>query len=319
MRVRLALALPALTLVLSGCGGRTILPTAQPTSLVVSQGRWSAGGAQGVAIRTPRVRLFTNVENQEMRDKLPIVLEHTIAGFERFWPDCPDPDPELEVVVYADIDQWRVAVKRRFGIETGDGFRYGAGTLGGVSLLHDIGLDWTLRLAAHEIWHAYGQRVLKTPLPVAIDEALSCYAEGMRWEQGAEAPALAPRNSPMRRMNLGALVAGGGLGMLADHFADSPHDLINTMFGMDHYYARGWCLSIMLLDSGDAMLKSGVARLLEDARRGTPAWTPGAPGEIQFDQLCEHYFERTPEEMEALWQKTAQSIAEQRTTWMVPL
>lgn len=308
----------AATMAVVGCGGRTFVPIERSNALIISQGRWSAGGAQGVAIRTPRVRLFTNVQNVELRDKLPIVLEHSISGFDRFWPNCPDPDPELEVVVYAEFEQWRAAVKKRIGIDAGIGLRYGAGTSGGVSLLHDIELDWTLRLAAHEIWHGYGQRVLKTPLPVAIDEALSCYAEGMRWEAGAAAPALVPRNSPTRSMNISALFRADMLGSLSDHFATSPHDYVDTMSGMDHYYARAWCLSIMLLDSGDATLKRGVARLLEDARRGTPAWTPGAPGHIQFDQLCEHYFERSPEEMEAIWQKTASSIVAEKRAHIEP-
>lgn len=275
------------------------------SGIVLAEERWSAGGSHGVVMRTPRIRIFTNLPPGELRSRLPPTLEYTLAGFDRFWPGHPDPEPELEAVVYASLSEWRQAVVRRFGIEPGEGLNHGAATSRGIALLHDIGPDVTLRLAAHEIWHAYAQRVLLSPLPTAMDEAIACYAEGMRWESGAAGPTLSPAFNPIRRQHLALLASRGRLGSLAEHLAADPHDLAHSAAGLDDYYARAWNLGLLLLDSGDAGLKKGVQRLLDDARAGTLGLSANPTGGGMLTWLSERYFDRSPAEMEELWLRTA--------------
>ena len=279
--------------------------TPRTSGIVLSEETWSAGGPEGVVMRTPRVRLFTNLPSGELRRRLPATLEYTLAGIDRFWPGSPNPEPELEAVVYSTLAEWRLAVVRRFGVEPGEGLDHGAATSRGVSLLHDIGPDATLRLAAHEIWHAYAQRTLRSTLPTAIDEAIACYVEGMRWEVGAPGPTLSADSNPIRRRHLASLVERGEMGSLAEHLAADPDDLAESARGLDDYYARAWNLGQMLLDAGDAGLKRGVQRLLKDAQAGAPAFGLHADGDDLLAWLCERYFDRTPAEMEETWLRTA--------------
>lgn len=285
---------------LAGCGGRETVRHGSD-SLIRLEGPWSGGGVEGRVYITPRVRLFTNVSSRSLRTRLPVVLEYTISGFARFWPEGNLPDVELEVVAYDAHDEWRSAVEKRFGFEPGEGLDRGAVTAHGVSLLHDIGEDLTLRLAAHEVWHGYAQRVLVRPLPVGIDEAIACAVEGM-------ADSLTPsyRNNMYRRMQLQMFLgSGSGLGTLADHLGSSPHDVAGDAYEFDAYYARAWCLGMMLLDSDDLMIERGIKRLIADSRVGKRTIDASGSGEEILEQLGSRYFERRPEELEDLWQRTA--------------
>ncbi|GAB4383801.1 MAG: hypothetical protein Kow0022_04530 [Phycisphaerales bacterium] len=288
-----------------GCARNDAGLTPAASGIFLAQEQWSAGGSNGVVMRTPRIRIFTNVPPGVLRSRLPATLEYTLAGIDRFWPGHPDPEPELEAVVYASLSEWRQAVARRFGIEPGEGLNYGAATSRGIALLHDIGPDGTLRLAAHEIWHAYAQRVLQSPLPTAMDEAIACYVEGLRWEPDADGPMLSPASNPIRRQHLALLASRGRLGSLAEHLAADPHDLAHSAAGLDDYYARAWNLGLLLLDSGDVGLKKGVQRLLEDARTGTLDSAAHVAGGEMLAWLSERYFNRSPAEMEEIWLRSA--------------
>lgn len=305
MKVRVVVCLIASVLVLPGCGGRKTVRH-ESRALVRMEAPWSGGGIDGRLYVTPRVRLFTNLSSRSLRTRLPIVLEHTISGFARFWPG-PLPDVELEVVVYDSFDQWRQAVEARFGVEPGEGLARGAATARGVSLLHDIGEEATLRLAAHEVWHAYAQRVLVRPLPIPIDEAIACAAEGMRWD--AAAPTLSFVSNPAREAHLRRLIDEGRLGTLASHMNQLPHDLSADAALLDDYYARAWCLGLMLLDSHEVAIERGVKRLIAEARVGRQSLDAPASGAALLEQLGAGYFERHPQDLEDLWQRTARRFA----------
>lgn len=292
-------------LAMAACGGRESVRHASH-SLVRFESGWSGGGVDGRLYVTPRVRLFTNVSSRSLRMRLPIALEHTISGFSRFWPGAL-PDVELEVVVYDTFDQWRQAVEDRFGVQPGEGLGRGAATSRGVSLLHDIGEEATLRLAAHEVWHAYAQRVLVRPLPVPIDEAIACAVEGMRWEHAA--PTLSFVSNPARAAHLRRLIAEGRLGTLAGHMGEGPHELSDDAALLNDYYARAWCLGVMLLDFSDVAMDRGVERLIAEARVGRQAIDAPVSGEALLEQLGFGYFERRPEDLEDLWRRTARRLA----------
>ncbi|MCL4222329.1 MAG: hypothetical protein KJZ65_13270 [Phycisphaerales bacterium] len=305
MRARALACVCTAALALVACRGRDSLRHVSH-SLVRFESGWSGGGVDGRLYVTPRVRLFTNVSSRSLRTRLPIVLEHTISGFSRFWPG-PPPDVEIEVVVYDSFEQWRQAVEVRFGVQPGEGLGRGAATSRGVSLLHDIGEEGTLRLAAHEVWHAYAQRVLVRPLPVAIDEAIACAVEGMRWE--AAVPTLSYGSNPARAVHLRRLLEEGRLGTLAAHMGDGPHEMSDDAARLDDYYARAWCLGVMLLDSNDVRLDHGFERLVTDARMGRRSLEGAGSGGALLEQLGVRYFEQRPEDLEILWQRTAHRLA----------
>ncbi|KAA0215154.1 MAG: hypothetical protein DYG94_09810 [Leptolyngbya sp. PLA3] len=291
-------------LAMQGCGRGSVRHASD--ALVRFESPWSGGGVSGRLYVTPRVRLFTNISSRSLRTRLPLVLEYTISGFSRFWPG-PLPDVELEVVVYDSLESWRGAVHDRFGVEPGEGLERGAATARGVSLLHDIGEDATLILAAHEVWHAYAQRVLVHPLPVALDEAIACAAEGMRWEGAA--PTLSYTSNPARAAHLRRLIDERRLGTLAMHMEHGPVELSGDAALLDDYYARAWCLGIMLLDSDQVAVERGLKRLIADARVGQRTVEATGSGREMLEQLGSRYFERHPEDMEDLWQRTARRLA----------
>lgn len=281
-------------------------------ALVRSEQRWSAGGAGGRVLRTPRVRLFTTLEDGPLLERLPVTLEHTITGFGRFWPDAPELDHSLDVIVYASVEQWRRAVRDRFAIEPGRALDSGAATSGGVSLLHDIGDELTLRLAAHELWHAYKQTTIGRGFPTAIDEAIACYVEGMRWDGASMAPVLSPWSNPVRQRRLRALVRDGRLGSLAEHLAGNPHELVDSAEQLDDYYARAWALGLTLLASDDVQLREGVARMLGDARRGVHLRGMLQSEPDSWDDLCGRYFQQRLEELDIKWRIVAHRLADGR-------
>ncbi|MBX3323634.1 MAG: hypothetical protein KF757_11650 [Phycisphaeraceae bacterium] len=296
------------TIASPGCASlrpATPLPT---STLTTTQSPWTYQGRPGVAISTPRVQLFTTLPPGLLRDRLPIVLEHTISSFDRLYITPPVLTHRVEVVVFHDVALWRTALSQRFGVSYALDLDRGAATSRGVSLLHDVGTADTLRLAAHEVWHAHAQLVLRRQLPTAIDEAIACWAEGISWDESIALPVRRARDNPARKHHLRNLLQSDHLGSLHDHLAQQPERLTSSPAAMDAYYTRAWVLGLLLIESGDAHLHNSLATLIaESHKHQPPSGQPPTP--ITSSLWWETNFGRSLTEIDNLWQQFAALLA----------
>ena len=127
------------------------------------------------------------------------------------------------------------------------------------------------------------------------------------WEGAA--PTLSYTSNPARAAHLRRLIDERRLGTLAMHMEHGPVELSGDAALLDDYYARAWCLGIMLLDSDQVAVERGLKRLIADARVGQRTVEATGSGREMLEQLGSRYFERHPEDMEDLWQRTARRLA----------
>ncbi len=220
------------------------------------------------------VRLYAPSVSGQMRGDLLRVLEASTRRFAALVPGGPE--PVIEVYLFESESAWRQAVSARLpaGVVLGRGMSRGAATMGGVSYLFDIGGSDALRLAAHEAWHAWAQRALRSRLPVWLDEALATRAEGFYLPPGGGEPIFDSCANPTRRSHLRRLLASGRLGSLEGHLSSDPARLTDDPRALDDYYARAWVLGLLL---EDADLAERVSGALERGVFGMPSGGADAP------------------------------------------
>lgn len=211
--------------------------------------------------------------------------------------------PTIEVYAFETEGAWTRAVQdfavQRTGqpLPLGSGLTRAAVTIDGVSFIYDIGGPDALRLAAHEAWHAFSYQAFESRLPIWLEEALACRAEGLYWEHRANRPLLRATANPSRRQRLGDIMEGGRLGSLATHLRQNPTDLTSDGRVIDDYYARAWVLGVLLEDPGLARL---LADALDRAARGRlPATSGSSVSDILGVEVSE---------LDRQWRQTARDL-----------
>lgn len=253
-------------------------------------------------IETPHVRLVTTLGEGDLRRDLAPLLEQCVASFIAMTPGGRE--PVIEVRFFDTESAWRGAVqahaRRRLGrtLPLGSGLSRAAVTIEGTSFLFDIGGADALRLAAHEAWHAYAYRALESPLPLWLDEALACRAEGFYWDTTAQTAILRASANPTRRAHVRRLLDAGRLGSLEDHLRADPTKLTDSRRALDDYYARAWILGVVL---DDARLADSLADTLGRAARGTLPESTGNRVGLTLGI--------TAVELETMWRTKAREIA----------
>lgn len=253
-------------------------------------------------IETAHVRLVTTLPEGELRRDLPALLEQCVASFIELSP--PGAEPVIEVRFYTSETHWREAVqayaRARIGrpLTLGSGLSRAAVTIEGTCFLFDIGGRDALRLAAHEAWHAYAHRAFGRGLPLWLDEALACRAEGFYWDANHQSAILRPSANPTRRDQVRRMTDAGRLGSLEEHLRMDPKTLTDDRRALDEYYARAWLLGLAL---SEPSMEPRVSLALDRARRGATLGT----GDTVARTLG-----ITAAELEATWRHLARTLAD---------
>lgn len=299
-----ALALTAV-LVLGACAGpHETAPPAAPGSGPQSPASFSFDDGLAARLELDHVVLHTTPPADELDRRVAALLEQSVRSFIDLVPGGPE--PVIEVHFFASESAWREAVQahaqRRLGqlLPLGSGLRRAGVTIEGTGFLFDIGGEDALRLAAHEAWHAYAFHAFDPPLPLWLDEALACRAEGFYWPPDAAEPFLGAAANPSRRAHARNMVAAGRLGTLEAHLRADPAKLTHDRRAIDDYYARAWMLGLALDDPG---LADRLAFALQRAARGTLPERNGDGVALILGV--------TPVELEARWREVGLTLGEE--------
>ncbi|HPO92172.1 MAG TPA: hypothetical protein PL072_01760 [Phycisphaerales bacterium] len=233
---------------------------------------WSYAGRSGLFIRTRHYRLFTTQADGLVVDQLPRFLESALTRYRRVMLEreeeaLPAPELRMDVMVFSDRAQWERFTRQLTGEQSSRllAIDRGGYAWGGKGVLFDIGEADTYRIAAHEGWHQYAQRVFRSALPRWLDETIATGMEGHAWQTGSGGPSVVfdARDNPERRETLSRLVREGKARSLSDFLEREPP----TGAGADEYYAHAWALRLFL--EADPARREAVVRLLRDAAAGT--------------------------------------------------
>lgn len=243
-------------------------------NMVRSSSPWTEGGGPGERVRTDHYNLHLATKDPVFRAQLPAYMEACLSAYASALGPVPMPGEPMDFYIFASRAPWEQWTRRTLGDDADLYLGLGRGgfTTDGTSVLYDLGRVDTLTIAAHEGWHQFSQRSLRTPLPTWMEEGLSCWMEGTRLtREGAPSPFRPWRN--FERWNeLRTAVREDRVIPLAELLESSPQQCLER--GTDDlltYYAQTWALIHFLHDGRQGRYRDALRQLVGDAASGALA------------------------------------------------
>lgn len=267
-RVLTAWAVPALAC-LAGCAAATdqamIAPTAE-----VRQERWVFDDIQGQLLSTAHYRIFTTIDDPEVRQGIAQVLEAAYTQYANLAPALAPADTRpLDCYLFNMRDEWAAYTQQHAGDDAPIYLQISRGgyTSNDVFVSYFIGDTGTYRVAAHEGWHQFVSRYSRQRVPPFLEEGLACTFESIsfdgqnltckRTENYNRLRALREVIDEGRLQPLGELIP-----LHAGQIVDRP------LSGIDAFYAQSWALARFLLEGEGGRYRVGLQTMLGDAAAG---------------------------------------------------
>ncbi|MFG0307487.1 MAG: DUF1570 domain-containing protein [Phycisphaerales bacterium JB040] len=244
-------------------------PTAR-TGVVLSEEAWSFDRTPGRVFETANFRVFTTLDDSELIRRLPTFLEHSLLRYRQAVTPLPAPESKLVTYAMGSRTEWASLTRQLMGDRAALYLKINRGGFAaeGKGVYFDLGPRDTLAVAAHEGWHQYAQAVFRNQLPIWLDEGLSAWHEGFRWDRQTGA-VFVPWGNEQRYDRLTDVVRRDALLPLADLLNARPQDLIETSSEATlDYYAQVWALAHFLHDAEGGLYRPVLAGLLEAASGG---------------------------------------------------
>lgn len=270
--------------------------------VAVRERPWRFAGHDGRVLITPHYRLHTTVGSRAFVDRLPLFLERAMAQYTGALVRLPAPEARLETYLLDTRNQWEAKTRQVLPDQAATFLTLGRGgfTTRGVSVLYYIGAGDTLSIAAHEGWHQFSQRTLRSQLPLWLEEGIATYMEGYVTHPDG-LPKFRPWANRERYQTLRDAVRADRLIPLPELLAHSPQTFLET--GKSRllvYYAQVWALTLFLAEGEQGRYLDGLQQVLLDAAQGrlvsrSLAMTRrrGGPSSVRLGPtVLEAYFDR---------------------------
>ena len=228
-------------------------------------------GPTGSLISTQNYEMYTTLEDGWLYEKMPAFLETALEHYRSAVIDLPPPVQPLKTYIFSERNQWQAFTRLLLPGEAGIYLSLGKGgfTTETKAVLYDIGRWDTLCITAHEGWHQYAQAVFNESLPAWFDEGMATWMEGCRFDRSQDEPTFMPWRNFERFNELRRCARIGRMYPLFDLLNQSPQYFLKS--GREHllaYYAQVWAFMHFLMEGEGGRYRSGVERVLEDARDG---------------------------------------------------
>jgi len=185
----------------------------------------------------------------------------------------------------------------------------------GSSIIYDLGVPDTIRIAAHEGWHQFVQANFAEPLPVWLDEGMATRMEAMVPVENARAFEIHPWVNIARLRRIRELWRTNRLRPIAELIVANPDTLLyESDDAVLDYYAQVWGFALFLEEYDHGRYADRLQLLLRDARdhRLSGRIRASIDGEmnadhrvskedITQDSVLRIYFNRNLEAMQNEW------------------
>jgi hypothetical protein len=231
---------------------------------------WQFGGDDGQVLATAHYRLYTTLSDHPILDHLPVFMERALEHYTTALVGLPLPAGELETYLFASRSQWEAKTRQMLPDQAGTYLAMGRGgfTTRGASVLYYIGRRDTFAILAHEGWHQYAQRTLRTQLPLWMEEGIATWMEGhVRHPDGI--PKFRPWANVERFDALRDAVRAGRLIPFSELVERAPTSFLEG--GTNRlltYYGQVWALVHFLEEAEGGRYRSGLQQALLDAADG---------------------------------------------------
>ncbi|MBT5409559.1 MAG: DUF1570 domain-containing protein [Phycisphaerae bacterium] len=236
---------------------------------------WAFEGDEGERFMNDVWDIRTTMKYQHIVDSLPSFYTALLQRYSTVFGEFPLPASQMDVYLFATQEQWQSQLVKMLGCrEAQHWFQLESGgiTIDGKAILYHLDRRGrsrvTLRIAAHEGWHQYAEKIFKKPIPTWLDEGIGTWMEGFRLRRN-EVQFL-PASNWDRLTTLRRIVAGNRLHTLDELMNSDPSDLLetdrSTLLG---YYAQLWGLVSFIIESDNGKYFPALQLILESALQGT--------------------------------------------------
>ena len=236
---------------------------------------WEFEGDEGERFMNDMWDIRTTMKYQHIVDSLPSFYTALLQRYSTVFGELPLPASQMDVYLFATQEQWQSQLVKMLGRrEAQHWFQLESGgiTIDGKAILYHLDRRGrsrvTLRIAAHEGWHQYAEKIFKKPIPTWLDEGIGTWMEGFRFRRN-EVQFL-PASNWDRLTTLRRIVSANRLHTLDELMNSDPSDLLetdrSTLLG---YYAQLWGLVSFIIESDNGKYFPAFQLILDNALQGT--------------------------------------------------
>lgn len=235
---------------------------------------WSFADRKGRILISPHYRIHTTIEEEDVLEMLPDVMEGAYQMYREVVPQVPVSQRPLECFIFHWRSEWDSWTQKYAGSDakTYLQIRSGGYTILDRSVAYYIGRQGTFSVVAHEGWHQFAGRHFKGRLPPFLEEGMACLFETITWKDRLPRWNLsinAPRAQTLRKAMDGNLLYP--LEQLCSMHAG---DIVGeSSEKIDTFYAQSWAFARFLWEGENGRYRPAMQRWLTDTANGT-VWDP---------------------------------------------
>lgn len=242
---------------------------------------WVYAGISGRSIRTTNYRIHTTSPNQALVRILPALYESANRAYrgalgtrstKRFRAAAEsqaEREDRMDVYLFGTRGEWEKFSRDLLGSRADQYMliKRGGFSTRGSSIIYDLGLPDTIRIAAHEGWHQFVQATFAEPLPVWLDEGMATRMEAMIPVENGSAFEAVPWSNTSRLRRLREIRRTNRLVSLTDLVSANPGTLLlESDDAVLDYYAQVWAFTLFLEEYDHERYAARFRLLLCDAR-----------------------------------------------------
>jgi hypothetical protein len=231
---------------------------------------WRFGNDKGWKINTPHYVIYTTIQDEQFREKLPQVMEGAFAQYRELAPGVAVSDKPMACYVFYDRMEWNAYTKQTAGTDARIylQIRSGGYTIGDRYVSYYIGPHGTASVAAHEGWHQFVARNFKGRLPPFLEEGLATTFEGVNL--GSDIPRWNTAINPLRATALRHAVEEKHLWPTEQLISMHAGQVVNqTGDKIEAFYAQCWCFAKFLREADNGRYAPALQLWLAETAAGT--------------------------------------------------
>jgi hypothetical protein len=250
--------------------GAACVPRNRVPHFSVSEENWDFAPKSGRILTTDHFRIYTSIEDLELRKLLPLFAETAYAQYSELIPTGKhDPGKKLTTYLLDSRESWERFSRRNFPqkFSTYARISYGGYTEQDTAVVYyDRQRVYTLSVLAHEGLHQYLYNLVGPTIPAWLNEGLACYCEAFD-VPGSGSPVFTPTHNTFRLNYLREALAGKTMIPLKDILATDAGKVIDQ-YQAKPYYAQVWSLVVYLRHGENGRYAKGLEHLLADLVSG---------------------------------------------------